>query len=130
MKTEYRSLKIEKMPNNRTNKTIAGYHLLMILAAADFRFKTSEDMVIRDYLEQEFPFHVNLDREMEKISILTPDEWETHFVKYMDDFYDDATPEERNNLLQFALDLTKSDGVITVEENHYLQLLFDSWHSE
>jgi uncharacterized tellurite resistance protein B-like protein len=123
-------LKIEKMPNHRTNKTIAGYHLLMILAAADFRFKTSEDMVIRDYLEQEFPFHVNLDREMEKISMLTPDQWESHFIKYMDDFYDDATPEERNNLLQFALDLTKADGVITVEENHYLQLLFDTWHVE
>lgn len=102
----------------------------MILAAADFRFKTSEDLVIRDYLEQEFPFHVNLDREMEKISMLTPDQWESHFVKYMDDFYDDATPEERNNLLQFALDLTKADGVITVEENHYLQLLFDTWHNE
>lgn len=87
-------------------------------------------MVIRAYLEQEFPFHVNLDREMEKISNLTPDDWESHFLKYMDDFYDDATPEERNNLLQFALDLTKADGVITVEENHYLQLLFDSWHSE
>lgn len=102
----------------------------MILAAADFRFKTSEDMVIRDYLEQEFPFHVSLDKEMEKISILTPDEWEGHFLKYMDDFYDDATPEERNNLLQFALDLTKADGVITVQENHYLQLLFDTWHNE
>ena len=87
-------------------------------------------MVIRDYLEQEFPFHVNLDKEMEKISILTPDEWEGHFLKYMDDFYDDATPEERNNLLQFALDLTKADGVITVQENHYLQLLFDTWHNE
>lgn len=102
----------------------------MILAAADFRFKAAEDMVIREYLEQEFPFHVNLDREMDKISSLTPEEWEGHFLKYMDDFYDDATPEERNNLLQFALDLTKADGIITVEENHYLQLLFDSWDSE
>lgn len=118
------------MPNNRTNKTIAGYHLLMILAAADFRFKASEDMVIRAYLEQEFPFHVSLDNEMAIISNLTPDQWESHFIKYMDDFYDDATPEERNNLLQFALDLTKADGIITVEENHYLQLLFDNWHSE
>ncbi|MFT4062569.1 MAG: TerB family tellurite resistance protein [Edaphocola sp.] len=118
------------MPNNRTNKTIAGYHLLMILAASDFRFKASEDMVIRDYLEQEFPFHVNLDREMEKISGLLPDEWETHFLKYMDDFYDDATPDERNNLLQFALDLSKADGVITKEENRYLQLLFENWHAE
>lgn len=87
-------------------------------------------MVIRAYLEQEFPFHISLDNEMAIISNLTPDQWESHFLKYMDDFYDDATPEERNNLLQFALDLTKADGIITVEENHYLQLLFESWHSE
>jgi hypothetical protein len=118
------------MPNNRTNKTIAGYHLLMILAAADFRFNVDEDLVIRDYLEQEFPFPVNLDREMVQISSLKPEDREKHFMKYMDDFYDDATPEERNNLLQFALDLSKADNVITVEENHYLQLLFDHWHSE
>ena len=115
------------MPNNRTNKTIAGYHLLMILAAADFRFKTSEDMVIRDYLEQEFPFHVNLDREMEKISMLTPDEWESHFIKYMDDFYDDATPAERKKLIRFALELAKADDVITRAENYYLDMLFEQW---
>jgi hypothetical protein len=48
----------------------------------------------------------------------------------MDDFYDDATPAERKNLLQFAMDLVKADQVITREENHYLQLLFTHWESE
>ena len=67
---------------------------------------------------------------MSKISNLRPDEWEAHFLKYMDDFFDDSTRAECNNLLQFALDLTKADGVITVEENHYLQLLFNAWHSD
>jgi len=114
----------------RTNKTIAGYHLLMILAAADHQFKVSEDMVIREYLIQEFPFDVNLDREMEIISNLLPEEREAHFLKYMDDFYDDGTPDERNNLIQFAIDLTKADNVISVEENRYLQLLFEHWHSD
>lgn len=118
------------MPNNRTNKTIAGYHLLMILSAVDFRFNAAEDNVIRDYLVQEFPFHVNLDREMEKISNLKPDEWEPHFLKYMDDFYDDSTAQERNNLIQFALHLIKADQVITVEENKFIQLLFEHWHSD
>jgi hypothetical protein len=118
------------MLSKRTNKTIAGYHLLMILSAVDFRFHAEEDRVIRQYLNQEFPFHVNLDREMEKISALHPDEWEGHFLQYMDDFYDDATPAERKNLLQFAMDLVKADQVITREENHYLQLLFTHWESE
>ena len=111
------------------NKAIAGYHLLMILSAVDFRISGAEDMVIRRYLVQEFPFNVNLDREMAIISNLKPDEWEQHFVKAMDDFYDDATEEERNNLINFAIQLTKADNVITKEENYYLNLLFDNWEA-
>jgi hypothetical protein len=115
------------MPNNRMNKTIAGYHLLMILSAVDFRVGGDEDAVIRQYLVQEFPFHVNLDRQMDVISNLRPDQWEAHFVKAMDDFYDDATEEERMMLIKFALKLAKADKVITKEENHYLNLLFENW---
>jgi uncharacterized tellurite resistance protein B-like protein len=118
------------MPNNRTNKTIAGYHLLMILSAVDFRISAAEDEVIRTYLVEEFPFRVNLDREMAIISSLSPDEWETHFLKMMDDFYDDATEEERFSLIQFAIELTKADNVITHEENKYLNLLFSHWKPE
>ena len=118
------------MPNNRLNKTVAGYHLLMILSAVDFRVGFAEDRVIRDYLVTEFPFRVNLDREMAIISNLNPEEWEGHFLKMMDDFYDDATEDERNKLLQFAVKLTTADNVITAEENHYLNLLFESWKPE
>jgi hypothetical protein len=118
------------MPNNRMNKTIAGYHLLMILSAVDFRISAHEDDIIRTYLVTEFPFHVSLDKEMEVISRLKPDEWEAHFHRAMDDFYDDATEEERNHLLDFAIQLTKADNVITKEENHYLNLLFENWKPE
>jgi uncharacterized tellurite resistance protein B-like protein len=115
------------MPNHRMNKAIAGYHLLMILSAVDFRINGEEDMVIRQYLVNEFPFHVNLDRQMEVISRLRPDEWEAHYIKAMDDFYDDATEEERKHLIRFAIKLAKADNVITKEENHYLNLLFENW---
>lgn len=118
---------LQPMPNNRMNKTIAGYHLLMILSAVDFRISPEEDKVIRDYLVTEFPFRVNLDREMAVISNLKPDEWEQHYMKALEDFYDDATEAERNKLLKFAIELTKADNVITKEENHYLNLLFDHW---
>ena len=117
------------MPNLRLNKTIAGYHLLMILSAVDFRISGEEDMVIRQYLEHEFPIHVNLDKQMELISRLRPDEWEGHFLKVMDDFYDDATEAERKNLIRFAIELAKADNVITHEENHYLNLLFEHWEA-
>lgn len=118
------------MPNHRLNKAIAGYHLLMILSAVDYRIGLAEDKVIRDYLVQEFPIHVNLDREMAIISNLKPEEWEAHYLKMMDDFYDDATDEERKHLLKFAIALTKADNVITQAENHYLNLLFEHWKPE
>ncbi len=118
------------MPNYRMNKTIAGYHLLMILSAVDYRINADEDLVIREYLVHEFPIHVNLDKQMEVISRLKPDEWEPHFLKAMDDFYDDATDAERKNLINFAIMLTKADKVITREENHFLNLLFDHWESQ
>lgn len=109
------------------NKTIAGYHLLMILSAVDFRISGEEDKVIRQYLVEEFPFHVNLDKQMEVISRLRPEEWEGHFLKTMEDFYDDATEVERKNLIRFALKIAKADSVITKEENHFLNLLFEQW---
>ncbi len=112
------------------NKTIAGYHILMILSAVDFRVNEKEDMVIREYIVEEFPFRVNLDREMAVISNLRPDEWESHFLKAMDDFYDDATEAERTNLLDFAIQLTTADDVVTKEENHFLNLLFENWKPE
>lgn len=118
------------MPNKRMNKTMAGYHLLMILSAIDFRVTGKEDIVIRDYLVSEFPIHINLDREMAVISALKPNEWERHFYKAMDDFYDDATEEERNSLLDFAVKLTSADDVITKEENRYLNILFENWKPE
>lgn len=118
------------MPNNRTNKTVAGYHLLMILSAVDHKFIAQEDTVIRDYLIQEFPINVDLDKEMTIISGLSEQEWEDHFRKMMDDFYDDSTEQERKDLIQFALELTKADEVITKEENYYLNLLFDAWEPD
>lgn len=104
--------------------------MLMILSAVDYRFSANEDEVIRAYLVSEFPFNVNLDREMEIISNLKPEEWKGHFSKMMDDFYDDATEDERKKFIRFAIRLTKADNVITKEENHYLNLLFEAWKPE
>jgi hypothetical protein len=112
------------------NKTMAGYHILMILSAVDFRFKVEEDIVIREYLVHEFPFQVSLDREMAIISNLKHDEWESHYLKAIDDFYDDSTKEERLKLLDFAVQLCKADHVITKTENHYLNLLFEAWEPQ
>ena len=49
------------------NKTIAGYHMLMILSAVDHKFHIEEEKIIREYLFQEFPFHTPLDNEIDNI---------------------------------------------------------------
>lgn len=109
------------------NKTMAGYHILMILSAVDFRFDPDEDIVIRDYLVHEFPFQVSLDKQMEIISNLKTNEWENHYIKAIDDFSDDSIHEEKMKLLDFAIQVCKANTVISKEENHYLNLLFDAW---
>lgn len=111
----------------RKNKTIAGYHILMILSAVDFKFHIGEEKIIREYLFQEFPFQINLDNEIHAISSLTHEDWLPNFLECIDDFTEDSTPEERNELLKFALHLVKADDVITHSENAFLQHLFDAW---
>lgn len=118
------------MTRIRTNKTIAGFHLLMILSAVDFKLSHKEDLVIRDYIIQEFPFRLNMDREIEILSGLGPEMWESHFLQCMEDFYADSTEEERLDLLQFAINLCKADDVITREENRFLNMLFHTWYQE
>jgi hypothetical protein len=115
------------MTRKRMNKAIAGYHILMILSAVDFKFTVEEDKIIREYLFQEFPFRVNLDREMEVISNLKHDEWYDHFQLCLEDFYDDASESERNDVLKFAVYLAKADNHVSDEESKYLKMLFDAW---
>lgn len=116
------------MEGVKRNKPVAGYHLLMILAAVDNKFMAAEDMVIRDWLAHQFPpFRVNLDREMEVLSTLQPDEYMGHFQECMAHFYEDSTEQERNELIQFAMNLVKADNKITAEENLYIEQLFSQW---
>lgn len=109
------------------NKPVAGYHLLMILSAVDGVFSVKEDMVIRQWLAEQFPFIVNLDREMEVLSALDKNDYMVHFQKCMADFYEDSNEKERNELIQFAIDLVKADKKITREENLFLDELFCEW---
>lgn len=115
------------MATHRMNKPIAGYHMLMILSAVDFRFHPEEDRVIRAFLTEEFPFPVNLDNEMDIISRLKPEEWKPHFLQCMYDFEVDTTPAERTRFLQFAMHLIKADEVIHPNENEYFMHLMNAW---
>ncbi|OFY82625.1 MAG: hypothetical protein A3F72_11930 [Bacteroidetes bacterium RIFCSPLOWO2_12_FULL_35_15] len=114
----------------KKNNVIAGYHMLMILSEVDGEFDKSEGKIIIDYLKAMFPFKVNLDNEMEVLSALPKEDYFLHFNNAMNDFYEDSTPKERSEFLNFAVKLVKADKKITEEENKYLKELFFAWESE
>ncbi|QCX53855.1 TerB family tellurite resistance protein [Elizabethkingia sp. JS20170427COW] len=107
----------------KTNKTIAGYHLLMILSAVDYRFHQEEEKVILEYLKEEFPFYVSLDQETDLLASLSPEEWKKHFEFQAQCFYDDSTEEERKDFLKFAKSLIKANDVVTDEEHDYYSII-------
>lgn len=113
--------------SEKMNLVTAGYHMLHILCAIDNEFKFEEDLVIRKYLVDSFPFSTNLDNDMEIISNLGLHEYKSHFAKCMDDFYSDSTVDERNKFIDLVMKLVMADQKVTREENELLDLLFNAW---
>jgi uncharacterized tellurite resistance protein B-like protein len=101
---------------------IAGYRMLMILAQVDGHVDEEEREVIRQYLNEKFPFQLNPDQESNAIF-----KEEDEFMTAAMDFYQSASTEEQTEFLQFAFDLIKADYKITSEENKYINLLYDVW---
>jgi len=114
----------------KLNKAIAGYHLLMILSQVDGDFDVREGEVVVKYLEETFPFRVELDNEIEFLCTLPQEKYMGHFTKAMNDFYEDSTEQERTHFLDFAVKMVKADQVITTEENIFLNALFNAWDPE
>lgn len=109
------------------NKAEAGYHMLQLLAAVDGKFGAKEDLIIRNYLVENYPFHVELDGAIDALSKLNPEDYILHFQKCMDDFFQDSEEEERTRFLKFAVELVKADDEVTKKENIFLKTLFDAW---
>ena len=111
----------------KSNKSIAGYHILMILSAVDGKVSPEEGLKIKDYLNEEFPFHINLDNELEVIATLQQEEWKDHFEFHAHCFLDDSTEAERKAFLKFAKALIKADLEVSEREHLYYTLLKNIW---
>lgn len=112
---------------SKSNQTIAGYHLLMILSTVDEKIIPEADYVIREYLSEEAPFPLNLDNELDEIIMLEKDQFESHFVKKAQDFYLDSTEEERIHFTEFSKKLLRADNYISPNENKYYKTLLTAW---
>ncbi|SHJ03443.1 hypothetical protein SAMN05443429_1085 [Cruoricaptor ignavus] len=114
----------------KSNKSIAGYHLLMILSSVDGEFAPEEGMMIQEYLAEEFPFRMNLDNELEIIATLHPEDWKDHFEFHARCFYEDSTEDERKKFVQFAKTLIKADDSVSNDEHRFYKLLKNLWKYE
>lgn len=111
----------------KSNKPIAGYHLLMILSSVDGEFAPEEGMKVQEYLAEEFPFKINLDNELETIALLQPEQWKDHFEFHARCFQDDSTEEERKKFVKFAKSLIKADDEVSDREHQFYMLLKNIW---
>ena len=112
----------------KSNKSIAGYHLLMILSSVDGEFAPAEGLKIQEYLTEEFPFKINLDNELDAIAVLQPEQWKDHFEFHARCFYDDSTEAERKEFLQFSKSLIKADDKVSEDEHRFYKLLKNIWN--
>lgn len=112
----------------KSNKPIAGYHLLMILSSVDHEFAPEEGLKIKEYLEEEFPFRINLDNELDVIANLRPEDWKDHFEFHARCFLEDSTQEERESFVAFAKELIKADNVVKENEHRFYKLLKNLWN--
>lgn len=111
----------------KSNKSIAGYHLLMILSSVDGDFDPKEGLLIQQYLAEEFPFKMNLDNELDTIATLQPEQWKDHFEFHAHCFLDDSTEKERKSFIEFAKTLIKADDEVTDREHQFYHLLKNIW---
>lgn len=102
----------------------------MILSAVDYEFSPEEGMKIQEYLAEEFPFRMNLDNELDIIATLQPEAWKDHFEFHARCFYDDSTPEERENFVAFAKSLIKINNSVTDREHQFYKLMKHIWKME
>ena len=116
------------MYQKKSNKSIAGYHLLMILSAVDGEFAPEEGMLIQHYLAEEFPFKMDLDDELETIALLKQDDWKKHFEFHAQCFLDDSTVEERISFAKFAKSLIKADEQVSEPEHDFYKIMKTIWN--
>jgi len=112
------------------NKAISGYQMLMIISASDGSFQKEEEVVIKNYIRNEFEGEHDLEQAEKELKGADESEWDSYFSSCRDVFYQKSDEAERNQFLQFAMDLVNADDKITEEENHYLAKLFNIWDPE
>jgi hypothetical protein len=114
----------------RFSKTVAGYHMLMILSDVDGQSSDKELKIIRKYMAENFSEDIDYDVETEKVRNINPIDYPVHFNDAMNSFYLESTKEDRNHFLDFAVKLVIADHEVSPKENLFLNELFTAWEAD
>ncbi|MXV38657.1 TerB family tellurite resistance protein [Flavobacteriaceae bacterium Ap0902] len=114
----------------KSNKLVAGYHLLNMIATVEGQIDAQADLVIRQYLSSEALLRVNLDDELDEIILLDESNFDDHFIQKAKDYYDDSNENEREEFKVFAQKLIRADDEISDGENHCYKLLLKTWRAK
>lgn len=109
------------------NRTQSGFHILGILSLADGNSSHEEMSVITEFLETSFSGRIDLIREQAFLKALPRSEYETHFAEVAAHFYSLSSQEDRNLVVNFAMQVVLADQSVKSEENKFVNLLYDSW---
>jgi uncharacterized tellurite resistance protein B-like protein len=109
------------------NKTLAGYHLLMIIASIDGNVSKEEEKIIKKYIRLNYSFLSNLEEETKMLESLPQELYYNHFCKVAVDFFGQSNPKERMDLIHFIMKIIIVDKKVTVQENKYLNELYNLW---
>ncbi|MBI1221190.1 MAG: hypothetical protein GC180_01195 [Bacteroidetes bacterium] len=112
---------------SRMNRTESGFHLLVMLSLSDGGSSEEELRVIRDFLENAFSGKIDLIKEQAFLKALPLEEMEGHFNEVTARFYSISSQEDRNLVLDFAMQVVMADNEMKPEENHLINLLYDNW---
>ena len=115
---------------NADNKSVAGFHILMILSQVDGRFSEEESEVAARYVSKHFMDDFQMETEAINLKTLSPQNYFFHFRNCMNIFYSRSSSAERAALVKFAVEMVNADHKITTEENVYLNELLNNWEPE
>lgn len=113
--------------NSKLNKALAGYHLLVMIAHSDGVFSSSEEKVVKAYLSSNSGELKNLDAARNRLKEMKNDDRFYHFQQAAVEFYAQSTEHERMAFINLVFELIQSDRKISIEENHYLNELYNTW---
>jgi hypothetical protein len=115
---------------SKMNKTEAGFHILMILSKADGRIDKLESDVLFEFLEKNFKQPIDLIKEQAFLMAYPTETVMDHFLETAEHFFKISNTVERNKLLQFAMKICMADEKMEIQENKFINALYDAWGLE